>query len=173
MKNWVIVLFVFFIGNAFGQNPEGFDQMCKGYIKGTVPLAKPTQLKFEMSKNSSIYILDAREKKEYEVSHIKNARLVGYDNFKLETVKDIPKDAKVYVYCSIGYRSEKIGEKLQKDGFQKVYNLYGGIFNWANAGFPLESKTGQQEVTSPFGAPAQPQRRQVGAPFFVRGGGVI
>lgn len=142
MKIWTITFFLFLSGILFGQNPEGFDKMCKSYIKGTVPIAKPTQLKFEMSKNSSLYILDARENNEYEVSHIKNARFIGYDNFKLETVKDIPKDAKVYVYCSIGYRSEKIGEKLQKAGFQNVYNLYGGIFNWANAGFPLESKAG-------------------------------
>ncbi|MEO9532213.1 MAG: rhodanese-like domain-containing protein [Crocinitomicaceae bacterium] len=143
MKNWTFLIFLLVANLTFSQNPQGFDKMCKNYIKGTVPLAKPTQLKFEMSKNSSLYILDAREQSEYEISHIKGARFIGYDKFKIEVVKDIPKDAKVYVYCSIGYRSEKIGEKLQKDGFTNVYNLYGGIFNWANSGFPVENKNGQ------------------------------
>jgi len=128
---------------GFGQNPDGFDNMCKGYIEGTVTLAKPTQLKFEMSKNAGIVILDAREKKEYEVSHIKGAKFIGYDDFDLDRVKDIDKDSKIYVYCSIGYRSEKIGEKLKADGYDKVYNLYGGIFNWANSGYPLENGKGQ------------------------------
>jgi rhodanese-related sulfurtransferase len=142
MKLSLFILFFSFVLIGFGQNPDGFDKMCKGYIKGTVTLAKPTQLKFEMSKNADVVILDAREKKEYEVSHIKGAKFIGYDEFKIENVKDISKDSKVYVYCSIGYRSEKIGEKLEKDGFTKVYNLYGGIFNWANSGYPLENDKG-------------------------------
>ena len=49
----------------------------------------------------------------------------------------IPKDAILVVYCSVGYRSEKIGEKLKALGFSKVYNLYGGIFEWSNRGYPL------------------------------------
>jgi hypothetical protein len=36
------------------------------------------------------------------------------------------------VYCSVGYRSERIGEKLQDAGYTHVFNLYGGIFNWKN-----------------------------------------
>ena len=38
------------------------------------------------------------------------------------------------VYCSVGYRSERIGEKMQKMGFENVSNLYGGIFDWKNQG---------------------------------------
>ena len=46
----------------------------------------------------------------------------------------IKKDQKVVVYCSIGYRSEKIGEQLQQLGYKDVHNLYGSIFEWVNAG---------------------------------------
>ena len=38
------------------------------------------------------------------------------------------------VYCSIGVRSENIGEKLQQLGYTNVYNLYGGIFEYKNEG---------------------------------------
>ena len=38
------------------------------------------------------------------------------------------------VYCSIGVRSEKIGEKLQAAGYTNVKNLYGGIFQWKGEG---------------------------------------
>ena len=43
----------------------------------------------------------------------------------------------IVVYCSIGYRSEKIGKKIKNLGFSRVYNLYGGIFEWSNRAYPL------------------------------------
>jgi len=77
-------------------------------------------------------ILDSRELAEFEVSHLPNARWVGYQDFSICRVPDTPKDTKIVVYCSIGVRSEKIAEKLIAFGFSKVWNLYGGIFAWAN-----------------------------------------
>jgi hypothetical protein len=41
------------------------------------------------------------------------------------------------VYCSVGYRSERIGEKLLKLGYTDVVNLYGGIFEWKNQGLDV------------------------------------
>ena len=40
----------------------------------------------------------------------------------------------IIVYCSIGVRSEDIGEKLKELGYTKILNLYGGIFDWKNKG---------------------------------------
>jgi rhodanese-related sulfurtransferase len=88
-----------------------------------------------MPKTEAI-ILDSRELKEYEVSHISNAIHVGYDHFNIETVTtQITDKAKtIVVYCSVGIRSENIGEQLKKAGFTNVYNLFGGIFEWKNKG---------------------------------------
>lgn len=79
-------------------------------------------------------ILDAREKEEYNISHIQNAEYIGYNKFDITSLDDVDKTQAIVVYCSIGYRSEKIGEKLQKAGFTNVYNLYGSIFEWVNQG---------------------------------------
>jgi rhodanese-related sulfurtransferase len=76
--------------------------------------------------------LDAREKAEFEVSHIKNAIWVGYDDFDLKRVQNIDRKMPIIVYCSVGYRSEKVAEKLTKAGFTNVHNLFGGIFEWKN-----------------------------------------
>ena len=59
-----------------------------------------------MPKTEAI-ILDAREPKEYDTSHIKDAICVGYDFFELDSItKKVPnKDAKIVVYCSLGIRS--------------------------------------------------------------------
>lgn len=94
--------------------------------------------------DNSIVFLDARERKEYEVSHIKNAIWVGYDDFKLSRVKSLSKTDKIVVYCSVGYRSEKVSEKLVKAGFRNVYNLYGSIFEWVNQGRPVYDMNGKK-----------------------------
>lgn len=83
--------------------------------------------------------LDAREKKEYEVSHIKHAQWIGYSDFNINRVKEVNKNRPVIVYCSVGYRSEKIGHQLLAAGFKNVYNLYGGIFEWMNEKQPVFS----------------------------------
>lgn len=82
----------------------------------------------------SYIMLDARERNEYEVSHIPGAIWVGYEDFDPGRLDELDKDAPLVVYCSVGYRSEKIAEALTEKGFSNVSNLYGGIFEWVNAG---------------------------------------
>ncbi len=82
----------------------------------------------------NVIFLDAREKKEYVVSHINNAVFVGYDDFSLSRLGSISKESEIIVYCSIGKRSEAITQNLSKIGYANVSNLYGGIFEWINQG---------------------------------------
>ncbi len=95
----------------------------------------------ELSENlQNFTILDIRELNEYNVSHLKNAIHVGYSNFDINKIETIINHKKtIVVYCSVGYRSEKIGEKLIEKGYS-VYNLYGGIFNWVNENFAIIDK---------------------------------
>ncbi len=88
----------------------------------------------EAIKRNNVVYVDAREKREYEVSHLKNAVFVGYDDFNLSRLSNIPKGKEIIVYCSIGKRSEKITKELMKAGYGNVSNLYGGIFEWVNTG---------------------------------------
>ena len=87
-------------------------------------------------------LLDIRELDEYLVSHLPGASHFGYDQPKWDILDTIDKDQPIVVYCSIGYRSEKIGEKLMKKGFTNVRNLYGSIFEWANQNYPMVDKDG-------------------------------
>ena len=65
---------------------------------------------------------------------IKNAFCIGYDKFNSKIVKEKYKNFNdtIIVYCSVGIRSETIGNKLKKLGYKNVFNLYGGIFEWKN-----------------------------------------
>lgn len=89
--------------------------------------------------------LDAREWKEFEVSHIEGARWAGFDTFERDRLKGIPRDRPIIVYCSVGYRSEKITRRLEEDGYTQVFNLYGGIFEWVNRGNPVFDSKGSTE----------------------------
>lgn len=89
--------------------------------------------------------LDAREPDEFEVSHIPGALPVGYKKFDIRLLQQIPKDTTVVVYCSVGYRSEKITEKLLDAGFTNVHNLYGGIFEWVNSGLSVVDQNGMTQ----------------------------
>jgi rhodanese-related sulfurtransferase len=126
---------------AFGQfvQSKAYDAMLKTLLAHDVNEIGAKDAK----KDSLVVFLDAREKREFEVSHIKNAIWVGYDDFNLIRVKNIPKGQKIIVYCSVGYRSEKIAGKLTKSGFINVSNVVGGIFEWANLGYPLVDSNGK------------------------------
>ena len=115
---------------ACGQ--KTFDEKMQSLYSNSVPLIYASELKKLDQEN--LIILDTREESEFEVSHLKGAKFISYDDFDAQNVSQIPKDAEIVVYCSVGYRSERIGEKLQKLGYQNVKNLYGGIFDWKNQG---------------------------------------
>ena len=75
-------------------------------------------------------LLDARSPEEYAVSHLQNADLATSQT----ALKDVGKDTLVVVYCSVGYRSSRLAEKLADAGYENVYNLEGSIFQWVNEG---------------------------------------
>ena len=94
-------------------------------------------------KNSARYIiLDSRELAEYQVSHIPGSIWVGYDDFDINRIKEVSKEKEILTYCSVGYRSERIGEKLIDAGYQNVSNLKGSLFEWVNKGNTLVDNEG-------------------------------
>jgi hypothetical protein len=60
----------------------------------------------------------------------------------MEMIKD--KNTPIVVYCSLGIRSEQISERLNNMGYVNVKNLYGGIFEWKNKGYPVLDKNGKE-----------------------------
>jgi len=95
----------------------------------------------ELKASENALLLDTRERKEFDVSHIKDAIYVGYKYFNIDSLTEQDKNKKIVVYCSIGVRSEDIGEKLQSAGYTNVYNLYGGIFKWIDTDNPVVDST--------------------------------
>ncbi len=128
--------------NAHVNNPA-FARKISSMIKMSVPLMDVDYLNEHFSE---YYLIDTRKKEEYNLSHLKNAHLLYY-KANDKQLKQIPKDKPIVVYCSIGVRSELLGERLQQMGYQ-VYNLYGGLFEWANRNLPVYKKSENTELPS-------------------------
>jgi len=141
MKHVTIYILTLFSITAFSQ--KSIDKLLKKENKESIPYITIEELKTE---KTEVILLDSREQKEYETSHIKNAVCVGYDFFNIDSIQQIlpNKNSKIVVYCSVGIRSEDIGEKLKKAGYSNVYNLFGGIFEWKNKDMQVYDSKGKE-----------------------------
>ena len=127
------------------QDPE-FDKLLEGLLSHEVPESTVPDVQHD----ASVLFLDAREREEYQVSHLPDAFWVGYDDFSPDRLRGVDKDRPIVVYCSVGYRSERVAEKLISEGFTRVSNLYGGIFEWVNQGCTLENELGQTRAVHTY-----------------------
>ena len=143
MKN-TLILFLLAIGPVvFAQ--QDWDKLLAKYNKGSVPYITAQEAAVMMSTDEKVIFLDAREVAEFETSHLPQAVFVGYDDLDADELprQTLEQADKIIVYCTVGVRSEDIGEILLKKGFQNVYNLKGGILSWKNADFVVYNRNGQ------------------------------
>ena len=125
------------------QNKAGFETMVNALLSGKVDTLGSATLSVK-ARSPGVVLLDTREWEEYAVSHLPGAIHVGYKSFHESAVADLPEDAEIIVYCSVGKRSEEIGVRLKKMGFSDVQNLRGGIFDWTNRGYPVVDTSGTE-----------------------------
>ena len=119
-------------------NPE-FDAKVTSMLNFSVSTMSVSDLK----NMPNAYIVDSRGEKEFAVSHIADAHFFNYDKPDYSSFNTLPKNTPIVVYCSIGYRSEKIAQKLQQKGFTNVKNLFGSIFEWVNEGNSVVDASGK------------------------------
>ena len=125
MKKTFLCVLLISVNAVFSQS--NLKHLLQKYNTESIPYISVNQL---LKQQENLILLDAREKKEFEISHLKNACFVGYTTFNLKEIfKKIPnKKSKIVVYCSLGIRSEDIAEKLKVAGYTNVLNLFGGLF---------------------------------------------
>ena len=83
-------------------------------------------------------LLDVREDGEYQGGHILNSMHIPLSALP-ERIKRLEKyrAQPIIVGCRSGHRSMQAGLTLKKQGFERIYNLQGGILAWQNANLPL------------------------------------
>ena len=136
MRFLIIIAIMFLFNNSLSAQvkSKSFKVVLKTLLSKDIP--KITVPEAANAFNNYVF-LDAREAEEYNVSHILNARFVGYKKFSIAGIGTVNKNEPIVVYCAIGKRSDEITKKLRDAGFTNARNLYGGIFEWVNQGHPV------------------------------------
>ncbi len=88
--------------------------------------------------NKDFIIIDVRTPEEYADGHIEKAVNLDYysETFRSELDK-LDKSKTYLVYCRSGRRSAGALDMMKELGFDKVYNMAGGILEWEAAGLPV------------------------------------
>jgi len=89
-------------------------------------------------------LVDVREDSEYTAGHVQDSIHIPLGKLK-ERLGELEayKNRAVVVSCRSGHRSASACGLLRKQGFEKVYNLRGGILAWESANLPV-SKGGNK-----------------------------
>lgn len=90
----------------------------------------------QLTDNPDTIIVDMRNHYESEVGHFKNAICPDVDTFReelkvVEEMLDAEKDKNIVMYCTGGIRCEKASAWMKHKGFKHVFQLNGGIIEYA------------------------------------------
>ena len=99
---------------------------------------------------ADVVLLDAREAEEFAVSHLPGAHHVGSDAAAADRLAAAAPAALVVVYCSVGYRSAALVDRLHDRGHAGAVNLEGSIFRWAGEGRPVYRGATRVEQVHPY-----------------------
>lgn len=84
-------------------------------------------------------VIDVRETGEIAQGTVPGAEPMPMASIPLR-LAELPRDKDLVFICRSGARSAQVCMFLQQQGFDRVYNLRGGMFGWAGSG---------QQVTLP------------------------
>ena len=90
------------------------------------------ELKERLDRRDELVLLDVREPHEREISRIDAAHPIPMGEVP-QRLDEIDRDKEIVVHCKSGGRSAQVVRYLQKQGFERVHNLEGGINAWAQA----------------------------------------
>ncbi|WP_066758460.1 oxygen-dependent tRNA uridine(34) hydroxylase TrhO [Crocinitomix algicola] len=91
----------------------------------------------EIIENKDTILIDMRNHYESEIGHFKNAQTPDVDTFRdslpiiTESIKGHEEDKNIVMYCTGGIRCEKASAYFKHKGFKRVFQLEGGIINYA------------------------------------------
>ncbi len=104
---------------------------------GDVLDIEPQELNTLLESAARPIVVDVRESWEYTQGHIPGARLISLGEFA-QRVNELDPKQPIAVICASGGRSQSAAALLGQKGFETVYNVVGGTFNWMQHGLPIE-----------------------------------
>ena len=117
--------------------------MANGLPMRTVPQMDVHTLYNRLSVNG-LQVVDVRESDEWDEGHIENAHFMPYTSMAPQlqipaqlNKLDVPLNKEVAVTCATGKRSSTAISLMLRYGYEKVYNVTGGMVAWKDAGYRM------------------------------------
>ena len=95
-----------------------------------LPAIEVEELKRKLDAGEHVLILDVREPHEYQICNL-GGHLIPLGELP-KRVQELDSSREIVAHCRSGQRSADAVEFLRAAGFQKVWNLTGGILAWAD-----------------------------------------
>ena len=81
-----------------------------------------------------VQLVDVRTPKEHDEIHIANSQNIDFMSPTFDDdISKLDKKKPVILYCKSGGRSAKCAKKMKDAGFEKIYDLDGGISKWKHS----------------------------------------
>ena len=87
-------------------------------------------LKKQIDSHADIELIDVREEFEVEICKIKDSIHIPMNQIP-NHLKNLDNNKNLIIICKSGVRSYHVCQFLHQEGFKNIYNLKGGIINWA------------------------------------------
>ena len=95
------------------------------------------------------YIIDSREREEYEAGHIKGAVNIPLSEFR-DRLDEIPTDKPVYVHCLSSQRSYYMVRELNLRGYKNVINISGSFLGISLYEYFTDVTTGREPIVTNY-----------------------
>lgn len=97
-------------------------------------------VKARLDRRDKFVLIDVREDREYDTDHLPGAVHLGKGIIERDIEGKYPDlSTPLVLYCGGGFRSALAADNLQKMGYTNVISMDGGIREWREKGYPLES----------------------------------
>lgn len=105
----------------------------------SISVKQAYKLIVENKNNSNFVILDVRKPDDFHKEHIENAINIDFksDSFSFKLDK-LDKNKTYLISCYGGFRSKNTMKMMKDKGFQKLYNMKGGMLKWKAKRIPMK-----------------------------------
>ncbi len=104
-----------------------------------IPAVTVEELKQRLDRGDDIVVLDVREPHEVDIVRIDGTTVIPLGELP-NRIDELDRSRDLLVHCKMGGRSAKAVALLREKGFDKAYNVTGGILAWVDRIEPQKSK---------------------------------
>ena len=110
-------------------------------IKSSIDEITPAEVHEKLERGDSFYLVDVRERDEWENGFVPGAHLLGrgFLESRISNLADNADD-EIILYCAGGVRSAMAASALEAMGYVNVQSMSGGFGKWAQSALPVATR---------------------------------